>query len=209
MSRLVAKPVHEAIVVDALARAGLATIPAAIAELTDFVVGPLRLAVRDALGEDLTEALLADLEPVIVQARESSGLQRRRDAPAACAPRPVGRARDVLVLANERAPRDSLSGALAARGHRVDEVDDAHAALDRCVEQRPDAVVVRLVGSVVRQRQFCALLALTLGESRPVVVVISETASANVPGADRVVATTLESGAVVEELDRLFDAQGR
>lgn len=208
MGRLVAKPMHDAIVCDALSRADLTAVPSDVVEFTEFVVGPLRLAVRDALGGDLTEALLADLEPVILQARESSGLQRRHPAPTP----PSASLRhpwDVLVLDDEQTSRDALSEQLESRGYRVDAVDDAHTALERCVKRRPDAMVVRLIGSVVRERQFCALLALTLGEHRPIVVVLSENTSAEVPGADRVVVTTLEPTAVADELDGLLASEHR
>lgn len=204
MGRLVAKPVKDAIVADALGRAQTEAVPTDVTGFTEFVVGPLRDAVRDALGSELTEALLTDLEPVIVHARESSGLQRRRSAAAQAPALPrTSRRGHVLVLADVAARRRMLCGQLTARGYHVDHVDDAHAALERCAKRRPDAVVVQLVGSVVRESQFCALLTLTLGEHRPVVIVCTDDEGARVPSADRVMDGV--DGPVADALDELLE----
>ncbi len=97
IGRIAAPEVAERIEAAALLRGGHREIPSQPAELASFVDHALYETIEDYLGEDVAEAVKADLEPIIAQAEASSGV---RKAP----PRSEQPPRDVRSHAMRSAP---------------------------------------------------------------------------------------------------------
>jgi DNA-binding response OmpR family regulator len=210
LDRLVATSVRDAVVGKAVSCAGLERVPDDIEPFARFVVGPLHQAVADALGVDVADAVISDLEPLVLQARESSGVQEG-DLPAP--PDSHVRLNDgpsLLVVDDDERVRKALARGLIELGYRVKTVGDSHAAMDFCAEELPDALIIDLRMPGISGRQLCALLALQYGDAAPpVLVVTGDSEAGEVEGAAAVLIKPVRPTRLAEELARLQVAGAR
>lgn len=203
--------VADAIMFNAMRMAGAGAIPDDPAGVLFFVLGSLDVAVERRVGRNVADEILAELEPVLTDAREraaatayhsgvapksepsfpavaprdealiESGVHPRVDADTDADPRPSDLGTILVVSADSR-ERDALRRQLQREGHRVVAAHDGHVGLALCVRYEPELVICDLDLPRVSGRELISSLKLALGSHCPRVILL--TASVIDPVAD-------------------------
>ncbi|MEQ9322788.1 MAG: response regulator [Polyangiaceae bacterium] len=194
--------VADAIMFNAMRMAGTGAIPEDPAGVLFFVLGSLDVAVERRVGRNTADEILAELEPVLTDAREraaatayhsgvapksepsfpavttvdetlvESGVHPRVEAEASPATLPAEVGTIVVVSADGR-ERDGLRRRLQQQGHRVVAARDGHVGLALCVRYEPDVVICDLDMPRVSGRELVSSLKLALGDHRPRIILLT------------------------------------
>ncbi len=139
-----------------------------------FVGGPLYHAVEDLMGRDAADSMMSFFDPILNRwlVLSSSGAWRRPSGPGRgnTTRRPI-----VVVASGDVATSSDVAAALEGRGYVIHTVRDGKAALDRCREYLPCAMIVDAsLPGPVDAAKLCKLVRLALAEEAPAFLLLGE-----------------------------------
>jgi DNA-binding response OmpR family regulator len=203
LDQIASREVRDAVIVEALERCGLSTMPEALDVLAEFCVGPLHATLCERLGMETADQVVHELEPFLQHVQDYPELMKRRRKRRDTQPDGQNPLPCLLLVDDDERFLNSLSRMLRARGFDVLCASDAQAALSVCTAARPQLVVADYHMPTMSGRQLAALMQLTLGSEAPPIVIL--TADRHAPAEMDWVARVLHKPIDTDELIAIIE----